>query len=282
MYLPSHFALTDLPAMLALATRHPFGLLCTNADVATAAPWASHLVFVPPATWQAAGQVLAEAGLETAPVPAEERANRLWHHRDVVDEQSWLDAEEQQQQEEKEGRVLTSVPLPDIIDSEGRLSHPLVMRTHLALSNPHSRQLLEAAQIQPGQPALAVFSSPSAFITATIYEAPDAPTVNYEAVQMQGYLRVHRDLNWLRQVVAATIQLNEPQQLPWYVQQVLRQPMGQAYLPHILGLELVVSQVQGISKLSQNRTENERAQIVQYLEQKGAAGHHIKTRMAGG
>jgi transcriptional regulator len=133
-------------------------------------------------------------------------------------------------------------------------SHTL--RGHVARANPLWR---EAA----GQPVLAVFNGPQAYITPSWYPSKAAthkvvPTWNYTLVHAHGVLRAVEDASWLHALVSGLTAHQEAQRdLPWavadapddYVQQMLRA---------IVGIEIPVDRLIGKWKISQNRSDADR------------------------
>jgi transcriptional regulator len=133
-------------------------------------------------------------------------------------------------------------------------SHTL--RGHVARANPLWR---EAA----GQPVLAVFNGPQAYITPSWYPSKAAthkvvPTWNYTLVHAHGVLRAVEDAPWLHALVSGLTAHHEaPRAAPWavadapddYVQQMLRA---------IVGIEIPVERLIGKWKISQNRSDADR------------------------
>jgi transcriptional regulator len=145
-------------------------------------------------------------------------------------------------------------------------SHTL--RGHVARANPLWR---EAA----GQPVLAVFNGPQAYITPSWYPSKAAthkvvPTWNYTLVHAHGVLRVVEDAPWLHALVTGLTAHHEaPRATPWavadapddYVQQMLRA---------IVGIEIPVDRLIGKWKISQNRSDADRLGVAAGLAE-GAA-----------
>ena len=87
------------------------------------------------------------------------------------------------------------------------------------------------------------------------------PTWNYQAVHVYGRCRTFHDAETLHNVVAELTQKYEassPQ--PW-------QPdCKEGMLRGITGLEIEITDIQCIYKLSQNRSEADRGQVIQKLD----------------
>ena len=146
------------------------------------------------------------------------------------------------------------------------VSHTL--RGHVARANPLWR---EAA----GQPVLAVFNGPQAYITPSWYPSKAAthkvvPTWNYTLVHAHGVLRVVDDAPWVHALVSGlTAQHEAARATSWavadapddYVQQMLRA---------IVGIEIPVDRLIGKWKISQNRSDADRLGVAAGLAE-GAA-----------
>jgi transcriptional regulator len=130
------------------------------------------------------------------------------------------------------------------------------LRGHVARANP----LWRAAS---GQPVLAVFSGPQAYVSPSWYPSKAAthkvvPTWNYTVVHAHGTLGAVEDAPWLHALVSRLTDHHEaPRERPWavsdapddYVQQMLRA---------IVGIQIAVDRLVGKWKISQNRSEADR------------------------
>jgi len=130
------------------------------------------------------------------------------------------------------------------------------LRGHVARANPLWR-------VAAGQPVLAVFTGPQAYVTPSWYPSKAAthkvvPTWNYTVVHAHGVLRVVEDAPWLHALVSGLTAHHEaPRATPWavsdapddFVQQLLRA---------IVGIEIPVERLLGKWKVSQNRSEPDR------------------------
>ena len=139
------------------------------------------------------------------------------------------------------------------------------LRGHVARANP-------IWKVAAGQPVLAVFQGPQAYVTPNWYPAKSAthkvvPTWNYAVVHAHGTLAVTEDAPWLHALVSRLTQHHESTQpRPWavsdapddYIQQMLRA---------IVGIELPVLRLVGKYKLHQNHTTENHAGVVQGLGQ---------------
>lgn len=141
---------------------------------------------------------------------------------------------------------------------------------HLARANPQWRTL------GPGAPALLVVTGPEAYVSAGYYPSKAehgrvVPTWNYTAVHLTGRVTVHTDPAWLRHQVGLLTGVHEAGRAqPWSVDDAPPAYVDQQ-LRAIVGLELVVERVEAKAKLSQNRSEDDRAGVVAGLRATGVA-----------
>jgi transcriptional regulator len=153
---------------------------------------------------------------------------------------------------------LISTPLPLLYDV-----HSNVFLGHVARNNPHWRA---AGQGE----SLAIFARADAYISPGYYPSKAehgrvVPTWNYEVVHVHGRLVVHDDVEWLRDLVTRLTQTHEatrPQ--PWQVTDAPGKFVD-GQLRAIVGLELLVSRVEGKAKLSQNRPEADQEGVITAL-----------------
>lgn len=139
---------------------------------------------------------------------------------------------------------------------------------HMAIANPHWRSISDAS------PALAVVTGAEAYVSPSWYATKAihgrvVPTWNYSAVHLTGLATVHRDAGWLRDAVTRLTDEHERRRsAPWavtdapetYVEQQLR---------GIVGVELVITAVEGKAKRSQNRSVEDHAGVVRGLREHG-------------
>ncbi len=135
---------------------------------------------------------------------------------------------------------------------------------HVARANPLWR---EAA----GQPVLAVFQGPQAYVSPNWYPSKfqhgkAVPTWNYTMVQAHGTLRAIEDTEWLRAFVTRLTERHEGgRPVPWHVADAPPDYID-AMLKAIVGIEIEVTRLEGKFKLSQNRSAEDRTGVVLGLE----------------
>lgn len=178
-------------------------------------------------------------------------------------------------------------PFATLVTSVGEVPHvthlPLVLdagvlRGHMARGNPHWKQIV------PGQPALAVFMGPQAYVSPGWFPAKKVdgkvvPTWNYAVAHAAGTIRVIDDVDWLRaHVTALTDQQEAPFAQPWKVTDA-PEDFLRKMLTAIVGVELTVSSLTGKWKLSQNRTAADHDGVRDGLAALGGASADVAALM---
>jgi transcriptional regulator len=132
---------------------------------------------------------------------------------------------------------------------------------HIAIANDQWRTAA------PGAEALAIVTGPQAYISPAWYESKArhgrvVPTWNYEVVHLTGAVRFHQDAEWLRDVVTRLTRRHESVRArPWAVSDAPPEYVD-GQLRAIVGVELTIAAVEAKQKLSQNRSEQDRAGVV--------------------
>ena len=160
---------------------------------------------------------------------------------------------------------LVATPLPLMLDAEAGPFGTLY--GHLARANPQWRHVAE-------QDALAIFMGPDAYISPSWYETKRqtgkvVPTWNYVAVHATGPVTFFEDAEELLDVVTRLTDLHEaarPQR--WLVSDAPPEFI-RAQLKGIVGLRLEIRELQGKRKLSQNRSDADRAGVAAGLRADG-------------
>lgn len=171
-----------------------------------------------------------------------------------------------------EGPLAT--PLPLLIDeSEGEHG---VLYGHLARANPQWR----APAIGNG---LAIFAGPDAYVTPSWYALKQetgkvVPTWNYVTVHASGPVEFFDDATRLLDVVTRLTNLYEGERAaPWAVSDAPPEFI-QAQLRCIIGLRMPIATLEGKRKLSQNRSQADRAGVATGLaESERPTDRHVAT-----
>ena len=153
---------------------------------------------------------------------------------------------------------------------------------HLALNNP---QWQTAAA---GGAALAIVHGPQAYISPSWYQSTrehgrTVPTWNYTTVHFTGQVSFHRDPEWLRDIVTRLTERHEAGRPDrWWVSDAPEKYIA-GQLRAIVGVELAIARIEAKDKLSQNRTDQDRVNVIAALrEEPGAGAHEIAELMARG
>ena len=123
--------------------------------------------------------------------------------------------------------------------------------------------------------ALVIFQGPDSFISPSWYPTKQetgavVPTWNYIVVHAHGTVRVVEDAGWLRAHVEALTNRHEAsREAPWAVSDAPADYI-QKMVGAIVGIEMPISRLIGKWKLSQNRSERDRAGVVDGLLREGS------------
>ncbi len=146
--------------------------------------------------------------------------------------------------------------LPVFIDQR---EDNLILRGHVAKANPHWRYL------EQNPACLTIFHGPHAYVSASNYTTREnVPTWNYGAVHVYGNARTFASPEDLQGVLHQLIGTFEPA----YAEQwgSLSETYRERMLGHIVGVEIAVTKIEAKFKLSQNRTKEEQANVINSLE----------------
>ena len=156
----------------------------------------------------------------------------------------------------------------------------LVLKAHVARANPQWKHIRDGARV------LVIFQGEEAYITPSWYASkPEhgkvVPTWNYAMVQARGTAEVHETPEWLLPQISAITQTQEnPRNEPWQVADAPDRFI-EVQMRGIVGISIAVTDIVGKWKVSQNRSEADRAGVVSGLSK---AGHSAMAAMvaAGG
>lgn len=157
-------------------------------------------------------------------------------------------------------------PLPMLYDKS---RHSLV--GHFARPNPHWRTTGES---------VAIFTGPHAYISPSFYATKVetgkvVPTWNYELLNVYGQLVAHDDPEWVLGLVTMLTNHHEAGRAePWQVTDA-PETYTHSQLKAIVGVELVISRVEGKAKMSQNQPERNRTGVVAGLKRSNAPTDHV-------
>jgi len=161
------------------------------------------------------------------------------------------------------GTIITSVNnlpvathLPFLVDERG---DEVIITSHFAKANP---QALDVS----GNSNLVIFTEPHAYISTKNYpKQEEVPTWNYIAVHAYGKARILETEEENLELLKRTINNYEPEYYKQWEQ--LPQQFKSKMIKGIVGFEILVTDLQAKSKLSQNRSEVEKENIINSLSQ---------------
>lgn len=157
-----------------------------------------------------------------------------------------------------DGGAPEATHLPLVLE-EGEGPHG-TLYGHVARANPHWRGLAAAGA------ARAIFPGPEAYVSPSLYASKAehgrvVPTWNYVAVHAIGPVEVIEDADRLLALVRRLTDRHEaPRATPWAVSDAPG-PFVAAQLKGIVGIVLRIGTLIGKRKLSQNRSEADRAGV---------------------
>lgn len=143
-----------------------------------------------------------------------------------------------------------------------------IATAHIARANP---------QWKGGDgPGLIVLSGPEAYVSPGWYPSKAehgkvVPTWNYEVVHLSGRVEWFDDAARLEAVVRALSDMHETDRpAPWTLEDAPR-PYIEAMLRGIVGVTLHVERIEAKRKLSQNKSEMDRAGVISGLKQQSSS-----------
>lgn len=157
----------------------------------------------------------------------------------------------------------THVPIELLDSPQGR-----VLEGHVARANPHWQA------VGDGDPALAVFLGPHAYVSSSWYDHENVPTWNYQAVHMSGPIALVHDPGELLPMVRRLALHYEPDAAATggFDVDAMTAKLRDAELRGIVGFRIRVERVEASFKLSQNRDATNRARVVAKLRERGDSG----------
>jgi transcriptional regulator len=162
------------------------------------------------------------------------------------------------------GLIASHVPM--LLDAEPAPYGTLL--GHVARPNPQARG------VTPGVQALAIFQGPDAYITPSWYATKRengkvVPTWNYVAIHAYGPVEFFDDTERLRAIVTRLTERQESTRgEPWAVTDAPADYID-GMLKGIVGFALPIARLEGKWKMSQNRPAQDRARVVDGLEDEG-------------
>ncbi|MGH7737194.1 MAG: FMN-binding negative transcriptional regulator [Candidatus Tyrphobacter sp.] len=152
------------------------------------------------------------------------------------------------------GDALRATHVPFIVERDAR---GVRLLGHVARANPQWQHL-------EGE-VLVIFTGPHAYVSPRWYASRDnVPTWDYMAVHAYGRARVFDDRARMMRLLATLAARFEPRSDPWLISDIDARRL-EGFLAQIVGFEIQVTRWDAAFKLSQNRSEADRAGVVRAL-----------------
>lgn len=167
------------------------------------------------------------------------------------------------------GFAATHVPLlldPGAVDGS--------MIGHMARANPHWRQMSD------GDPVVAIFRAPDAYVTPTFYVIEeDVPTWNYAAAHVHGHWEGVPDMAGTRQILEHTVELQERiHGAGWQLSDIC--PRLVASLARgVYAFRIRVDRIEAVQKMSQDKQKRDVEAVVEGLAGRGGTEGQVANRM---
>ncbi|MDB4998820.1 MAG: hypothetical protein JWM74_6252 [Myxococcaceae bacterium] len=161
------------------------------------------------------------------------------------------------------GGALEIAHVPVLLDRDVARTGKDRLLLHVAAANPIWKAALAAGQV------VVVFAGPHAYVSPTWYEHPteQVPTWNYAVVHAHG-TPTKLDGDELVRVLDDLVAAYEGRTADsWRVSPAIRDEL----VREIVGLSIEVTKLEGKLKLSQNRSETDRARVVEGLRERASA-----------
>jgi len=133
------------------------------------------------------------------------------------------------------------------------------LNCHIAKSNPQWESI-------ENQEILVTFQGPHDYVSPSWYNSPGVPTWNYQSVHIYGKPQLITETEKLSSIV------NE---LTGIYESALEKPWEPEYkksmLKAIVGIEIKITDIQCKYKLSQNRPEDDRLQVIEEHKKRGSS-----------
>lgn len=154
----------------------------------------------------------------------------------------------------------TATHLPFIVKEA---EEDIILITHMAKANPQWKTL-------DGKTALAVFTGPHAYISASWYEEPGTvSTWNYVSAHAHGQVEVLTDSQSLKEILKTATDFYEAGfDKPWKFEE--NEETVESMLNGIVGIRLTVDKLEGKWKLNQHHSKERRDKVITQLKLQNA------------
>jgi transcriptional regulator len=134
-----------------------------------------------------------------------------------------------------------------------------VLQGHLARGNAHWRQL------EPESEVLVIFQGPHGYVSPRWYDHVNVPSMNYIAAHAYGKPRLVEDFEEVYGMLKRQIESFEGENAHQYNIGLLPEKFLKAEIRGIMAIEIAITRLEAIYKLSQNRDESNYRNILAEL-----------------
>jgi len=129
---------------------------------------------------------------------------------------------------------------------------------HFARHNPQGKDI-------DGQEVMVTLEGPHGYISPSWYLNPGVPTWNYQAVHIYGICKILPELTAVKTIVdRLSNKYEEAFETYWELD------YNAGMLKHIVAFEIEITNIQCKYKLSQNRSEQDRENVITHLQNRGS------------
>ena len=129
------------------------------------------------------------------------------------------------------------------------------------------------------QEALIIFQGPHTYISSSWYEEQQVPTWNYQAVHVYGNVNLQTQEELIEDLKTLLVTYEHHRQHP-VLWETLSPELIERELKGIVGFKLNVTDIQAAYKMSQNRNDEDYANIITQLQQESTPdANHVAQEM---
>ena len=151
--------------------------------------------------------------------------------------------------------IATHIPLELVKNNQDQF----VLHGHIAKANQQEKTFLKHPNI------LAIFHGTHSYISPSWYKEPNVPTWNYKAVHVYGKIKILGEEELYKSLSELVKKYESTMENPMAVE-TMPQEMVRAEMKGIVGFEIDIENIEGITKLSQNRSDEDHQKITEELE----------------
>lgn len=146
-------------------------------------------------------------------------------------------------------------------------ANQLILSGHISKLNPQCENFAENGNV------LAIFSGAHSYISSSWYDHEEVPTWNYIAVHIEGKIEILNQDQTLLHLENLVNKYEKNSENPISTKSLSKETMSQAN--GILAFNIIVTNVNAVKKLSQNKSENNKKSIISHLEKSDDEGARI-------